>query len=470
MINIITYQDLQACVSEQERQDFIYKSINRHIGSNSYKMAKTARRYYNGHNETIENYQKILYSVTGEAVPDQISPNNKSKNNIFSIIIKQQVQFLLGNGIMWKGGKQNEKLGKKYEKLMQKAAKEALICGVSYTFFNLDHIEVFTAEEFLPLPDEIDGSIKAGIRHWQIDVKKPLRATLYELDGYTEYMWVDGTCEILKPKRPYIINYKQSDAEGIEIYGGENYPGFPIVPLYGQESKESLLVGRKEDIDSYDLIKSGYANDLDEVSQVYWIIQNAGGMDEVDLVNFLRQVRRVKAAVVDEDGAKAEPHTIDIPHEAREKLLERLEKDLYRDFMAFDPIRVASGAATATEIKAGYELLNLKEDDFETLLTDNIENVLEIAGIDDEPSYTRSMIVNKAEEVQMVLSAASYLPDDYVVKKLLTIFGDMDMVDEILKQIHEDELDRMSMNDARSGDETDEQEIEESGEGNQGNV
>lgn len=467
---MITYQDLLECVSESDIQEFVYKTIQRHKSSDVYKNSQIARRYFNCHNVTIEEYQKILYTLGGQAVPDLISPNNKSKNNIFHIVLTQQVQFLLGNGIVWKGGKQNEKLGKKYEKQMQKAAKESLIGGVSFVFFNFDHIEVFNAEEYIPLYDEIDGSMKAGIRHWQIDQSKPLRATLYEMDGYTEYIWKEGQCEILKEKRPYIISYKQSDAEGIEIYGGENYESFPIVQFYGQESKESALTGHREDIDSYDLIKSGYANDLDEASQIYWLVQNAGGMDEVDLVNFLNQIRRVKAAVVDEDGAKAEPHTIDIPHEARESLLKRLEDDLFRDFMAFDPRRIASGTATATEIKAGYELLNSKEDEFETLVTDNIEGVLKLAGIDDEPSYTRSMIVNRNEEVQMVLSAASYLPDDYVTKKILTILGDADMVEEILKQMEADELERMSINERRSGNEGDGQEAEESGEEGQGNV
>lgn len=61
---------------------------------------------------------------------------------------------------------------------------------------------------------------------------KPLRATLYELDGYTEYLKPKSDdMAILKPKRAYKLKLRTSEADGTEIYDGENYPGFPIIPL-----------------------------------------------------------------------------------------------------------------------------------------------------------------------------------------------------------------------------------------------
>ena len=442
---MITLQDLEKCTSEEQRQDFIYKCIMRHKGSDTSQMYRIASKYYEGHNVTIEEFQKILYTVTGKIVPDEISPNHKIKNRMFSMFVTQQVQFLLGNGITWESGKQDESLGEDFEDRLLSIAEESLLGGVAYGFYNLDHIECFNAGEFVPLYDETDGALKAGIRFWQIDQQKPLRCTLYEMDGYTEYSWVNGECEILQDKQKYITKYKGTEADGMKIYAGENYPGFPIVPMYAQKSRESVLVGNREALDAYDLIKSGFANDLDEASQIYWLIQNAGGMDEVDLANFLNQIRRTHAAVVDEDGAKAEPHTIDIPHQAREIILARLEQDLFRDFMAFDPRNVSGGAVTATQIMAGYELLNSKEDYFEKNVTKFIKGVLEIAGIDDDPAYTRSMIVNKQEEIQSILTAATYLPDEYVTRKILTILGDADMADELIKQKEEEMLERMAM-------------------------
>lgn len=57
--------------------------------------------------------------------------------------------------------------------------------------------------EFVPLHDEEDGALKAGIRFCQIAPDKPLRMTLYELDGYTEYIRRKSKDIEVKPKRMY---------------------------------------------------------------------------------------------------------------------------------------------------------------------------------------------------------------------------------------------------------------------------
>ena len=78
---------------------------------------------------------------------------------------------------------------------IQKAAKKALVDGVSFCFWNYDHLEVFgladTSKEpgFVPLYDEDNGSLRAGIRYWSSATKETNRYTLYELDGYTERPW-----------------------------------------------------------------------------------------------------------------------------------------------------------------------------------------------------------------------------------------------------------------------------------------
>lgn len=453
---MLTYQDLSSLNSERERQDFVYSLIERHKTSDLYKESVIARKYYKKHNVTIEEFQKWLYTLSGKQVPDVYSANYKIKSNFLRRFITQQVYYLLGNGVSWNEESTADKLGDKFENELRDAAKESLIGGVSYGFFNLDHVEVFTAEEFAPLFDEEDGALKAGVRFWQIDGTKPLRATLYEMDGYTEYMWKDGQCEILQDKRAYINVIRSTDVDGMKIYHGENYPGFPIVPLWANDSKQSELTGNRESIDAYDLIKSGFCNDLDEVSQVFWIIQNAGGMDEVDLAKFIQEIKRTHTAMVQEDGATAEAHTIDIPHEAREKILDRLERDLYRDFMALDTERIASGAVTATQIKAAYQPLDNKTDDFEYNVIEFIQGILEVAGIEDDPTFTRSLIINRQEEITSVMNGAQYFTDEYVTRKLLTILGDADKADDMLKQMDADELKRVDLINESEEDKTEE--------------
>lgn len=447
---MLTYQDfLRVGESEVEREAFVKRVIDQHKGTELYQTAIIADEYDRHLNRTIMQYQKILYDVMGKAVPDIWTANYKLASRFFNRFVTQENQFLLANGVTWENETTANKLGKDFDTQLQKAGHKALVGAVSFGFLNMDHLEVFGIDEFAPLYDEEDGALKTGVRFWQIDDSKPMRATLYELDGYTDYIWnrkqeKDGTivyeAEVLHEKRPYIVKVRTSPADGDEIYDGKNYPGFPIVPLWGNPQKQSEIVGLREQIDCYDLIKSGYADTVDEASIIYWTLQNAGGMDDVDLAQFIEKMRKLHAAQTD-DGVSAVPNTMDAPYASREALLQTLRADLYEDAMALDTKNIAGGATTATQIKAAYEPLNSKADEYEYCVIEFLHGILAIAGIDDEPSFTRSYIINTTEEVQTVLQAAQFLEEHYVTEKILTLLGDGDKAEEMLKQIDANELD-----------------------------
>jgi hypothetical protein len=119
--------------------------------------------------------------------------------------------------------------------------------------------------------------------------------------------------------------------------------------------------------------------------------------------------------------------------------------------MALDTKNIAGGVATATQIRAAYEPLNNKADQFAYCVLDFLQGIMAAAGIEDKPTFTPSMIVNKSEEIQTVVQAAPYLPDDYVTRKVLTIFGDIDQAEDILRQLSADELSRITLPDRQYG-------------------
>lgn len=447
---MLTYQDLQVVPdNDKDKSEFVRSVINQHKASRLYRIALTADSYDRCRNETIMTYQKTLTTVSGDIVADRWSPTHRSTSNFFNVFTTQLSQYLLGNGVEWSNGAD---LGTDFDTKLQKAGKEALCGGVSFGFWNLDHLEVFSVLEFAPLYDEETGALAAGVRFWQIDEKKPLRATLYEVDGYTNYLWsekftpsekwtrVDEKCYML-PKVKYKLRTVQSEADGLEILDGENYDYFPIVPLWGNPRHQSELVGMQEKIDAYDFILNGFEDDLDN-AQLYWIIKGAGGMDDPDLSMFLDRLRTVKA-VAPADGQDVQAVQVNIPSEAREKLLDRIERQLYKDAMIMNPADIAGGAATATQIKAAYEPQNSKADQFEYCVVDFIHGILAVAGIEDEPTFTRSVIVNTQEEIQSLVLAAQFLPDEYVTRKLLNLLGDGDQADEVLKQIDANAQERL---------------------------
>ena len=443
-----TYQDFLEVAekSDRDRMEFVLAAINDHKNSDLYQQAKIAREYDEHRNVTIITVQKLLYTLSGKAIPDNYSANYKLRSAFFPIFMRQETQYLLSNGVILKNAENKKRLGRKFDNQIQDLARSALVGGVAYGFWNLDHLEVFTALDFVPMLDEENGSLRAGIRFWQVAANKPLRATLYEPDGFTQFIRRSGKeMEILAPKRGYISVEASSEVDGTEILEYQNYPGFPIIPMYGNRARQSELVGQREAIDCYDLIKSGFADTVDDASIIYWTISNAGGMDEIDMARFKETMRRIGVGLVDDDGAKAEAHTLTIPVEAREALLSRLSDDLYRDFQMLDTTKIQGGQKTATEITAAYQQMDNKVDEFEYCVGDFLYQLFALIGIDDDPTFTRSKIVNQLEQTQMVLLAASYLDDETILSKLPWLT--QEEIANILKRKSAEELERYSTKD-----------------------
>lgn len=451
--------------------DFILTAISDHKQSDLYRTALDADMYYRHLNPTIMAAQKLIYDALGQAHIDVWTANHKIPCRYFFYFLTQAVQFLLGNGVSFaESDETKEKFSKGFDDAVQKAATRAMVCGVAFGLLSQNEqknegdaltykVTVFDPLEFVPLVDEEDGSLKAGVRFWQIDGgknKKPLRATLYELDGYTDYVKpADGDMDVLNGKLPYIVIRQTSEASGVEIVDGMNYPGFPIVPLWNI-NKQSEIVGNRETLDAYDLMASALVNNVDDANLIYWVIRNAGGMDAVDANKFIRQLHTTRVAMV-EGEEEVDAHTIDVPFQASETALARLRSQLFDDFMALDVKDIASGAVTATQIEAAYEPLNSKTDMFEHQVSAFIRGLLALLGIDDEPLYTRSMIINQSEMIQNLLSAATVLPGSYITRKILEILGDTDKADEVLDMLAAEDMSRFDS----GADDTDEGETTE---------
>lgn len=441
-----TYQDyleVKERNSETDLIQFVMNAINSHKRSDEYEQAVIADEYFRHRNRTIVEFQKVLYKVTGEVVPDNYSANYKLSSNYLFQFTVQLNQYLLGNGVSWGNDQTAKRLGENFDTMLQKAGKEALVGGVSFGFMNYDHLEVFNLREFAPLYDEENGALMAGIRFWQISNNKPMRAVLYDLDGYIGFIWRDGVGSIYTPRMPYKIKTRTTAFDGTEIFSGENYPTFPIVPFFGI-NKQSELVGRREQIDCYDLIKSGFANTVDEASLIYWTLTGSGGMKDIDLVKFVERIKTVHAANLGQ-GQTAESHAVETPYASREALLTRLRDDLYDDFMGFDYKNVASGSVVTAQIDAAYANLDLKADDFEFNVIDFLQGVLAVLGIEDDPTFTRNKIVNANDQIGTLLQAREYLGDEYITRKILEILGDGDLADEILKRLDAEDMDRINV-------------------------
>lgn len=453
-----TFQDFQKDVTASGVEAAVSNAIANHRRSDAYLIAKDADEYDHQRNTTITNYIKTIFTMAGTPVEDFTASNNKLCSNFFHRLNTQRLTYLLGNGISFtdhveevvdEGGDETqvdetkEMLGPKFDTDLQTLAYASLIHGVSFGFWNIDRLHIFPLTEFAPLWDEETGSLMAGIRFWQIDSQKPMYAVLYEIDGYTKLkcdLGNNGSFVIVDEQKPYAVKVATSEEGGEEVIGEYVYSQLPIIPMWGSKLKQSTLVGMKEKIDSFDLIRSGFANDLTDCAQVYWILENCGGMTAGDLEKFRDRLKINHIAVVqDADNSKAEPYTQDIPYAARKEYLDEIRAGIYEDFGGLDVHTIAAGA-TNDHIDAAYQPMDEEADDFEYQIIEFIDRLLELLGTEDTPIFKRNRISNQKEQTEMVLSAADYLDTQTILSKLP--FVTVDEVAEILARKDAEAADR----------------------------
>lgn len=400
---MFTFQDFE---KETDKAGFVAKLIREHEGDELVQIARAADEYDHQRNTLIRNFVHMLYTASGAEMENVVASNNKRASNLFRRLNVQRCTYSLGNGVTFTKEDTKAKLGEStFDTRLKEAAYKALIHGVSFMFLNIDTVHVFPVTEFAPLYDEMTGKLRAGVRYWRIAPDRPGMAMLYEEDGYTVYVAKKGRKYTeTEKKRAYKQDLQKAPVDDVTVLvGEENYTSLPIVPLWGSELKQSTLVGLKDGIDNYDLISNGWCNDIRDCAQVYWLLENYGGMKEVDKAKLRSDLLYHHMAVVDtQDGGKVTPYTQEIPYAAREAYLNMLRRDIYSDFGALDVLSISSAAKTATEINAAYQPLDENADDFEYQIIDAVQAMLRLIGVEDTPQFKRNRIANQLEQVQML--------------------------------------------------------------------
>ena len=472
---MITFQDYERA---DNKTKWLQSAIMTYRNSPEYKKAFEEQEYMAGRNVEIMNVTRIIYNMAGLPETDFTKHNFKIRNRMIHRLVTDRCSYSLGNGVSFASKKKEivngervtvdqtkNTLGDRFDRALNRTAYWALSNGESYLYVHMGHNKqewqytLFKKTEFLPLYDEDTGALRGGVRFWSLDWgKRPITAVLYTEKGYTKYKTPEkkygiSALKLVEDLKPYIETVEESEAFGEEITGESSMPMLPIFPLYSGESRQSALDNMKPKIDAYDMILSGFANDVVDIPQVYWLISGAMGMTDADKRQLLDRLILQHMAVVDGENSKIQGYTQDIPVEARERSLKQLRNQMYEDWGGFDVHTIEAGS-TNDHIDAGYWPMDEEADAFEYEIIDFIQNILEMMGIQDTPQFKRNRVSNQNEQTQMVVSAANWLDDQTVLEKLP--FITVDEVDVILARKDADSFSRFEDTDLEDEEEEDE--------------
>lgn len=438
---VLTYQDYETAVSENNVMQWLRDSLAKYTGSPEYRKAVTEKEYMAGRDTAINDTVKVIYDMTGRAVQDFTASNNRISSNLLHRLISQRVSYSLGNGVSFagatvdqvKGGRidpTKDAVGPRFDTKVHRAAYWACGNGESYTFVHKAHdgggweYDVFTRLEFMPLYDEYTGKLRGGVRFWSMDWhKKPVIAVLYTEAGYQRFETEKGqtgfgTLRPVSDVMPYVETIAYTEADGEEIVNGGNYSTLPIIPLYANENHVSVLDNLKAKIDALDLVVSGFANDMHDCAQIYWLVNGGNGMSENDKKELRDRLLLQHMAVIDEQHSSITPYTQEPPYQAREIFIQRMIDRIYSDFGALNVMQISDQQRTATEINAAYQPMDEEADMFEYQLIEYIQQILSIMGLEDMPLFKRNRITNQKEQTDMIMSCADLLDRETILEKL----------------------------------------------------
>lgn len=440
---IYTYNDLQKITGEREKMQFIYAVISEHESSQIYRNGAVSGLFYRGSDPDLEAIKKVVYDREGNAHIDTVSPNHKLTSNLYHLFINQLVSYELGNGVSFNNPEIKKALGgAEFDYILQQILIYAANDGEAYGLVTDDGIiplccacKVNGDEPlFIPLKDEDDGEVKSGIRYWRLAEDKPLRVTLYEADGWTEYKEAeDGNLQIYREKMPYRVRRISNKIEGEIGIVSQKSGDFPIV-FMKFINNQSSIVGNRAKLFAYDVVLSGMVNCVD-MNTVYWTLRNAEGMSPQDDLNLVADMiyRRIIHTPEDVEVKKEE---ISTNHKAFSDVLGVLRQQLFTDFQAVDTESVSSRNVTTVEIKAAYENLNLKCDEIERYIASFIRGCLKVKGFDqNEPfHFKRPNNINELEYVTKIAGISAQIGDETALKLICEALGLIDEYEKILEK------------------------------------
>ena len=416
-----TFQDYEIA---SEKKTFILDAISEYRSSKFYKDALDAEAYFKAENTGILNRPKWTMKKNGKQI--SFSKNIAISNFLFRFIV-QQNQHLLSNGVEIQ---QKEKLGMTFDKMLESIGERALVHGVCYGFWNMDHIEKFEALNFFTLLDERTSQPKLGVRFWQTSQDKPMYVQVYEVNGFTEYKTTGNGLQEIQPLTPYKLKIRK-DMISTEIISSENYAVLPIIPLYANDFHRSEFTASiKSKIDLYDKIFSDFGDNLERTNDIYWVIKNYGGDNAKELLAEIEEYR----AVIADDESSAEPHTIEVPFQARQVALDMLKKELYSDYMALNMDEISGGSLTNVAISTATANLNMKVNRYEWQVYQFVQSVLMLSGIETQDiKFRRQSIANELEQMQMLYMCRADLDLQTALEKNPLV--NIDEVDEIMRRL-----------------------------------
>lgn len=447
--------------NEVSDEKIIQEQIESDLISNFKQYAKDGENYYNSNNTNIKSRNSTNFLSNF---------NHQVAHGFFKKIVDQKVNYLLGKKLTINNADNILKI-LNINKFIKYAAKIASRQGVCWLhpFVNSQgefDVKIIDGIECIPIFDtEYQTTLTTLIRYYHVDVitgkerVKRYKVEVYNDKGVKYYMQDEKgnyyfDTEVSNNPN-YYLTFNTVLQEKIIDTQFNTWGKIPFIPLWNNDEKLSDLVPVQDHIDLYDIVKSDFGNNLDQIQDSLLVIINRMvGNSNSEYQDFLNRLKQRKIIELDESG-DARFLTLDLPFEARETFLKLIRDDIYEFSNSVDTKKIGDGNITNVVIKSRYADLDLKCDDFETMIENSLNDLFWFAnrylemknnGKDDlnsiEYIFNRKMIFNKSELVKDFVDQGGRISNE----TLLGVHPDVNDVEDEVKKLDEEDVNYNDLN------------------------
>lgn len=390
------------------------------------KRAEEARNYFANHNRIKDDNSVVQRQSETEAAlgnPLHLA-DNRISHNWHNLLVTQKVSYVLSYPPLFDLGDKTANasvaalLGDQYTATAMQLGIDASNTSVGwlhywrgadgrFRYHTVDPVQIVPVYSGT-LDSELVGVMRCytaldpeqGQNVQVCEFWDDTRVRFYRQNAYGNYAY---------------FNYPEVGQELVHGLGA-----VPFIPFYNNAQHTDDLPLYKDLIDAYDKVVSGFANDMEDVQEVIFVIKNYGGEGKTEFLSDLKQSKVIK---VEGDGG-VDTIRAEIPHEARGAFLDRIRKQIFVSGMGVDPDPEQFGDSSGVALKYLYSLLELKavqmETQFRTGFAELVRAACRLSGMTEPANiiqtWTRNAIQNDLETAQIAAQSVGVISDQTVIK------------------------------------------------------
>lgn len=401
--------------------NIIKKLINQRGDEHStmIEKIKIAERYYKNENDILERGAKAK-DAQGEAVR---TADNRVPSNFHGLLVNQKSSYLFTSPPLFDVGNKatNQRiadlLGDEYTKNCKDLCINASNAGTAWLHYWVTDSGEF---EYAVVPT---GQV---IPVWSKELKKKLIAVMRLYTDITEDGKTIEVYEYWTDKQFWRFTREEGndfDSEPVKTFL-HDYGEVPYIMFSNNNTKTSDLANIKRLIDAYDLVYSGFLNDLEDIQEIIFVLMGYEGEDLDDFHKKLKKYKTIKVDGSEDSKTGVSTIAIEIPTEARNIMLTWTRKAIFEQGQGIDPDPQNFGNSSGVALKYLYALLDLKSGLMETefrlafgrLIRAMCRHIgMEVKGI--TQTWTRTGVANDLELAEIASKSVGVISQKTILRR-----------------------------------------------------